>query len=131
MSAIAKGPKNGSRKPKVVRTMVSTSSAVATPSSTRPTASLSSTYCSRLRTKPVTSATSALELAGPASSPSPPAHGVVGSRVRDELDAGDERGRVAEVHAEEPLGVGHSRPKTPIGKVEVLLPIIASGEPPP
>ena len=42
--------------------MMSTSSGVATPSSTRLIASLSSTYCSRLSTKPALSLTRAVNL---------------------------------------------------------------------
>ena len=59
MSAIWKGPKNGSRKPNVLRTMRSRSSRVVWPSSTIASASRSSAIWSRLETKPARSATSA------------------------------------------------------------------------
>ncbi len=59
MSAIANGPKNGRRKPKVVRTMVSMSSGLAMPSSAIFVASSNRAYCRRLRTNPVESFTRA------------------------------------------------------------------------
>src|SRR5581483_321515 len=52
MSAIVKGPKNGSRKPKEERTTSSTCSAVAMPSSTTLAASLNIANWIRLATKP-------------------------------------------------------------------------------
>src|SRR3954452_20514743 len=113
MSAIAKGPKNGSRNPKVLVTIVSTSAALATPSSTIDMASFRSTYCRRLRRKPGTSATCALRRrarAGtrPRAGPGAPEHplhhrdhGGVGLFSRHEFDARDERGRIAPVHRQE------------------------------
>ena len=59
MSAIWNGPKNGSRKPNVLRTIVSRSSRVVWPSATIASASRSSAICRRLETKPARSATSA------------------------------------------------------------------------
>src|SRR3712207_1318332 len=52
MSAIANGPKNGSRNPKQLRTTSSTSSGEASPSSTHRTASRNRAFWMRLATKP-------------------------------------------------------------------------------
>ena len=68
MSAIRNGPKKGSRKPKVLRTISSMLSRVARPSSTHASASRSSAVWSRLETKPARSATSAGRLPRPRSS---------------------------------------------------------------
>ena len=107
MSAMAKGPKNGSRKPKVVRTRVSTSSAVAISCSTSWAASWNSAYWSRLSTKPVTSLTTAVcLLAACTRSRTAPTVARRGAGVGDDFDAGDERRRVGEVHAQEAFRVG-------------------------
>ena len=107
---------------------MSTSSSVATPSSTRLIASLSSTYCSRLSTKPALSLTRAVSL--PVTGTKASTASMTASSVPEcaiSSTPGMNGAGLEKWMPRKRSGCTKLTARSPIGRVEVLLPITASG----